>query len=244
MYHFRFNLPNADQNAATLFLPSKHHSNVPAIVSCYGSDKSHWPVRLEEGLHKLLVDKRETGFLIMQLAGDSDDLSAAACKRRTANLSEMMAWLRVRRYYNANKIGLFAFGSAAASALRFAEEINVASFVIATVTDETARAYAAMGIVNEAPDEPGMDILDAFIAERLKNAQIPVLILRGTTGQVTIQSGTSKSEDVVIQKEAATNSTYILFKGADYYMYNIVKQATGEIDKWMKSIGVIEGSGK
>ena len=212
MYHFFFNLPKNYQNAGTVFLPVKSSTGVPAIISCYGWNKIHWPKRVDEEMLDMAVKKNNMGFVTMELTGQSDDDSASACDRWTRNLSEMVTWVRDKRYFNKAKVGLFAFGLPAVAALRFAVGESGIAFVVATVIPES------------------LDI-DKIITSAVR----PTLILQGTTDKITIQSKPQMAEEIVRCDNFDTKSTILTFKGGDHYLYNIARQASDEVVKWLRS---------
>jgi len=207
MYHFYFNLPKNDKNAGTVFLPRKSSTGVPVIISCYGWNKIHWPIRVEEGLRDLAVGKRGMGMVTMALVGESDDPSPAVCDRWERNLADMVAWVRDKRYFDAARVGLFAYGMPAKAALRLADGDSGLAYVIINPAEPS----------ESTPEETA----------------IPVLTLHGTTDKIQIQSKPIKAEEVLRQGDAGSKTASITFKGGDYHLYNIVEQAAVEIVKWI-----------
>jgi pimeloyl-ACP methyl ester carboxylesterase len=145
-------------------------------------------------------------MVTMELAGDSGDTGEAACRRWESNLADMVHWVKDKRYFDAGKVGLFAYGLPAAAALRLASR-------------ESGLAYVIVNL-----GEP---------ADGLPAAEIPVLFLQGTTDKIQIQSKPMKAEEIVRQDDPRTGSACILFRGADYFLYNIVGQAAEVIVGWL-----------
>jgi alpha/beta superfamily hydrolase len=212
MYHFYFKLPKNDKNPGTVFLPNKKSAGLPVIISCYGWNKIHWPKRMEEGLRDLLVNKHGMAFVTMELRGQSDDTGGTAGERWKNNLADMVSWVKEKHYFNGNIVGLFAFGAPAAAALRLADEESGTAFSIVTLTHEE---------------------------EYCLSTKIPVLFLQGTADKVSLHAEKLNEEDIIKQHNAETKSSGILFKGSDYYLYNVIGQAADEIVNWLMEIGII-----
>ena len=207
MYHFYFNLPKNDKNKGTVYLPRKSSVNLPVIISCYGWNSIHWPMRVEEALRDLAVKKNDIGFVTMELHGHSDDSDPAACDRWESNLADMISWVKEKKFADPSKVGVFAFGLPAAAAMRLA----------------IGDSGAAFAVVNPL----GMDesIAKAFA--------IPTLTVHGTGEKIKIQSQAMQTDDVIRQVGPEVNKQSIVFKGSDDYLYNISGQAAQEIVRWL-----------
>jgi len=227
MYHFYFSLPKNDRNPGTVFLPNKKSTGVPIIISCYGWNVIHWPKRMEEGLLDLVVKKHDMGFVTMELYGKSDERGREACGRWARNLADMVSWVRMKGFSNANRIGIFAFGAPAAAAMQFINGQSGASFVIAAVTEDTTSMEGEGG---ELPE---------YVEKKMEAAKIPVLFLQGTSDKVTIQSQKIKADELIRKECPETRSASIVFGGSDYYLYNVIEQAAGETVKWLKAVEII-----
>jgi hypothetical protein len=68
------------------------------------------------------------------------------------------------------------------------------------------------------------------------NTKIPTLFLQGTSDKVTLESFALAEDELERQENPDTGSASILFKGGDEFLYNVSKQAAGEIVKWLKSL--------
>jgi len=223
VYHFYFSLPKNDKNAGTVFLPMKSSVNVPVIISCYGWNKIHWPKRMDEGLRDRLVNKSNMGFVTMELSGESDDNSRDACGRWANNLSDMIDWVKAKTFTDGEKIGLFAYGFPAIAALQAATMNANAAFVIVTLSREEGSSNGAGGI-------------DNLIDEYMASSKIPMLFLQGTNDKITIQTKKAPEHEIIRRDDEKTKSTHIIFRESDFYLYNIVDQATDEIVKWLNEI--------
>jgi alpha/beta superfamily hydrolase len=216
MYHFYFNLPKNDKNPGTVYLPHKKSTGLPVVISCYGWNVSHWPKRVEEAARDLLVNKHGLGFVTMALHGQSDD--TGACGRWEENLADMVAWVKAKNFADVNKVGLFAFGAPANAAWQLTQK-GGAAFSIITVNHENNKA--------------------GFVDDGLKAAPVPVLFLQGTTDKVQLFPDSDQAEELIKQHNPETGSSGIVFKGSDYFLYNVAKQAAVETAKWLKGLEIV-----
>jgi hypothetical protein len=168
---------------------------------------------MDESLRDLTVNKNNMGFVTMDMYGESDDMGEGALKLWKDNLLDMVEWVRVRDYFNANKIGLFAYGRMAEAAICLAGEDTGLAFLMTVPSHDSA--------------------VDGQFT------QIPTLFLQGTGDKIELQMGRAKPVEIQKTDDPDTRSTHILFNGSDDFLYNVNEQAAGEAVKWLRAIEII-----
>ena len=207
MYRFYFNLPKNDQNAGTVFLPTKKHTMLPIVISCYAC-VAHWAKRLDEDLRDAVI-KNNMGYVTMELPGDKTDPRETTCIRWENNLYDMLEWVKIKKFAHPNKIGLFAQGLPAVAADNLKHKIDTAAFSILNIPGHTADFTAS----------------------------IPTLYLQGTGEKIELLTTKKAPLVEVTRRENPENkSAELTFQTVDDYLYKASNQAAAEIVAWLNKL--------
>ena len=257
MHTYTFQLPNADKNMGTVYLPNETANNCPIMVFCHGWGGD----RVLSPANKVVCDtalSQGIAFVTLDFYGCGDtggDYSGMTYGRWAENLADLITWIEEQSFADKNKIGCYSISSGTTTALRLAAYDHRIAYVVSIATcisgpfgmnnGGPTKKFAdhCRELVNGGKQEIfGVEFALDFFADTIGNAPIhtikniecPVLIMQRMADNTFRLADAKMAYDLLCQAERTVK--YIEIPDGDHGLGNTIDQAVEYTFSWLQEI--------